>query len=217
MAVARVLHLNTRSDPDIHSVSQLATAILKTLEAFQISADPAPDPDHVPDDVLPIQLRQPEYANDAGALQARIAEHARALWKKMVSENNPVPINHDSYLKIFQRREQDLRAKLWILDEYQDTNPVVDALINQQSGQKLWIGDPYQAIHAWRGAVNALAEPISRGVKTHYLNESFRYNHQIAGMATMLLRSLGEKVGYVPVSCCTATLRADLSSSEVMP
>ena len=193
-AVARSLYLNNRSEPDIPAVNQLATAILKTIEAFQISADPDPDPYHVPDTIMPLHLRQPENADAAGAFQARIADHAKAMWKKMASERSPAPINHDSYLKIFQLRKQDLHASLWILDEYQDTNPVVDALVNQQSGQKLWIGDPYQAIHAWRGAINALQSPIDDGVKTHYLNDSFRFNHQIAGMATLLLRSLGEEV-----------------------
>ena len=194
MAVAQALRLTNRSDPDIPAVNQLATAILKTIEAFQVSAADRPDPDHVPKDVIPLQLRQPEFSDEVNALQARIADHAKALWKRMASEHSPVPINHDTYLKLFQLRKQDLRAPLWILDEYQDTNPVVEALINQQSGQRLSIGDPYQAIYGWRGAINAMAEPIRRGINTHYLTDSFRYNHQIAGMATMLLRSLGEKV-----------------------
>lgn len=190
--IAQELRLKSTSDPDIPSVSQLTMAILKTIEAFQTSADNAPGPEHVPEDVLPLHLRQPDRAEDADELKERLAVRAQKLWRLMASEHNGFPITHDTYLKIFQLRGTRVQSDLWILDEYQDTAPVVEAMVQRQSGQKLYIGDPYQQIYGWRGAINALSEPIRRGAEVHYLTDSFRYNHQIAGLATLILRALGE-------------------------
>ena len=190
--VARELGLSASSDPDISSVSQLAMAIMKTVENFQISAANKAGPEHVPDEALPLSIRQPENAAEADELRERLADWAGKLWTLMVRERNNFPINHDTYLKIFQLRREAISADLWILDEYQDTAPVAEALIRQQSGQKLYLGDPYQQIYGFRNAINALNEPISRGVPVHYLTDSFRYNHQIAGLATLVLRALGE-------------------------
>jgi len=192
--IAQILNLGSTSDPDIPAASQLAMAILKTIEAFQISREREPGPEHAPLDVLPLALRSPDADERAHEVCQRIAEHARALWQRMINERSGIPITHDTYLKILQLREPYFSFDFWILDEYQDTTPVVDELVNQQEGQKLYIGDPYQAIYSWRGAINALAGPIDRGLPVHYLTDSFRYNHQIAGMATLILRALGEPV-----------------------
>jgi len=89
-------------------------------------------------------------------------------------------------------RQPYLSGNMWLLDEYQDTTPVVDAIIRQQEGQKIYIGDPYQAIFGWRGAVDSLQRPLSEGVRKLHLSKSFRFNHQIAGLANILLDRLGE-------------------------
>jgi len=190
--VAKELGLSQSSDSDIESVSQLAMAIIRTVGMFQISADKEPSPDHVPDDVLPLAIRQPDKSDQCDELKERLADWAKQLWTLMSRERNGFPINHDTYLKIFHLREHNVDAELWILDEYQDTAPVAEHLIRQQTGQKLFIGDPYQQIYGFRNAINALENPIRRGLPVHYLTDSFRYNHQIAGLATLILRALGE-------------------------
>lgn len=192
--VAELLQLKSSPDPELNSRPAMAMAILETVRAFQVSADRTPKPQHVPDTVIPVALRTPENRSRALSLQERIADHAQRLWTMMANERHPAPIEHDSYLKLLELRQHSIGADFWILDEYQDTTPVVSSLIDQQSGQKLYIGDPRQQIYAWRGAINALDTPIRRGLPVHYLNESFRFNHQIARLATLILRAVGEDV-----------------------
>jgi hypothetical protein len=172
----------------------LALAVLETVKAFQISADRDIQVHHIPENVIPIELRMPGSQNDPYLqdFMHEICRMAKLLWQKMADEHNSFPIQHDTYLKLYELREAPVSSEIWLLDEYQDTTPVVASMINQQEGQKIYIGDPCQAIYGWRGAVNALEEP-QRHCKTHYLTDSFRFNHQIAEMATTLLRSVGEK------------------------
>lgn len=190
--VSELLELDSSGDEAFNDHRQLAQVILKTIEAFQISADDQPDSRHVPIASLPLALRRPDNRDASDAACQRIAEHAKRLWHLMASERSRVPINHDSYLKILQLRRPRLTFDFWVMDEYQDTTPVLADLIDKQDGQMLAIGDPYQAIYGWRGAINAFDPMLERGVPVHYLTDSFRYNHQIAGLATLILRSLGE-------------------------
>lgn len=190
--IAEALNLTTRSAPEFNQISALATCILSTINAFQISAARDITSDHVPSDHLPIAVRQGGNPQRARECQEAVAALAARTWARMANERDPFPVNHDTYLKLLQLREMDLRADIWILDEYQDTTPAMAEVVRQQTGQKLFIGDPNQAIYAWRGAINALNEPVDAGFPVHHLTESFRYNHQIAGLATLLLRATGQ-------------------------
>ncbi|WP_234841934.1 UvrD-helicase domain-containing protein [Sinorhizobium meliloti] len=72
-----------------------------------------------------------------------------------------------------------------MLDEAQDTNPVVLDILQRQRGQLIYVGDRYQQIYEWRGAVNAM-ESIDTDAST-YLTTSFRFGDAIAELATKML------------------------------
>ena len=72
----------------------------------------------------------------------------------------------------------EMSADFILLDEAQDTNPVVLDVLRRQSAQMVYVGDKYQQIYEWRGAVNAMEQMATDGVT--YLTMSFRFGPVIA-------------------------------------
>jgi superfamily I DNA/RNA helicase len=64
-------------------------------------------------------------------------------------------------------------------------------MLRKQPAQMIYVGDKYQQIYEWRGAVNAM-ERIETQAAT-YLTMSFRFGPTIAAAASKLLALLGEK------------------------
>ena len=77
-----------------------------------------------------------------------------------------------------------------LLDEAQDTNPVVLGVLAGQRAQVVYVGDPYQQIYEWRGAINAMDK--MPGCEETALTQSFRFGEAIAAEASRLLATLGE-------------------------
>ena len=113
-----------------------------------------------------------------------------AYWEELKNEDSPTKITHDVYLKLYQLSKPVLQYRVIYIDEYQDTNPVVADIFMRQKGQKIAVGDTYQSIYEWRGAINALAY-LPDTFTTLYLTESFRFTQGIADMATRLLNIVG--------------------------
>ena len=108
----------------------------------------------------------------------------------MVDPNDAIPLGHDGYLKLWALRGPKIRGDFILVDEAQDTNPVVLDVLQLQSAQLVYVGDRYQQIYEWRGAVNAM-ESVAAD-RTCYLTMSFRFGQPIADFATRILRQLGE-------------------------
>lgn len=172
--VTELLGVNTRA----------ASAILKTIEAFVISAEPEITVDLVPAD----GKGKPELA----AARAReVCDLARKLWEKMCDTSEAsVPMTHDGYLKLFQLSKPDLASKFdeINLDEAQDSNALTLDLVLRQRCRRILVGDSHQSIYAYRGAVNALSK--IEGAKRLYLTHSFRFGDGVAAIATILLAAL---------------------------
>jgi hypothetical protein len=109
--------------------------------------------------------------SDAGFAESRtvidyVWEKALNYWNRVTDLGDFVfPLDHDSYLKMWQISQPILDFDVIIFDEAQDADPVMVNIIENQSAIKLWIGDTQQQIYAWRGAVNTLAavEAASKG------------------------------------------------------
>lgn len=118
---------------------------------------------------------------------------ALAYWENLISESNPTKITHDVYLKMFQLQQPVLPYQTIYLDEAQDSNEVtLDIVLSQKQygSQIILVGDEYQAIYEWRGAVNAMAN-LGKDCKDMFLTESFRFTQEIADMATKLTAIVG--------------------------
>lgn len=159
---------------------------IETIRRYAQSADDEIGPQHVPtigalrvapDEVL---TEVTEFALDG----------ARKVWERMLSERDPLPLGHDGYLKLWGLSRPIIAADYIMLDEAQDTNPVVLDVLQRQRAQLVYVGDKYQQIYEWRGAVNAM-ETIETDAST-YLTTSFRFGDAIADLATKMLVRLGE-------------------------
>ena len=94
-------------------------------------------------------------------------------------------MTHDIYLKLWALTAPTLPADLILFDEAQDANPVLLDLVQRQSAQVVWVGDRYQAIYGWRGAVNAMDR--IRTPHTCALTQAFRFGPAIAELANAVI------------------------------
>jgi hypothetical protein len=155
--------------------------LVKAVEAFMHSSDQAITESHVSTEV-PAHVRP------------QIAKGAQYLWSDMVDLKSAMAMPHDGYLKLYQLSKPALsnRYEVILLDEAQDTNPVVMDIVFRQSCGKVIVGDKHQSIYAFRGCVNAM--DMLKNAEVHYLTQSMRFGAAVAEPATMLLSYLkGEK------------------------
>lgn len=106
----------------------------------------------------------------------------KTIWEHM--ESKTMDCTHSWYLKYFQLLNKKLPYDVIMLDEAQDANPVILDIFNNQDCIKIAVGDNYQAIYGWRGAINAMSQlPYPK----LYLSESFRFPQNIADLALGVL------------------------------
>lgn len=123
-------------------------------------------------------------------VMSSIVEGAQHLWNALASPENSCPINYDCYVKIWQLSKPRIPTPVIFIDESQDLDPVMLSVLLNQGSQKIWVGDKYQQIYAWRGAVNAMEQV--EDVAEYYLTETYRFNSEIASFANKVLGKLGE-------------------------
>ena len=61
-------------------------------------------------------------------------------------------MGHDGYLKLWALGRPKLAADFVLLDEAQDSNPVMLDVLSRQAAQVVYVGDRHQQIYQWRGA-----------------------------------------------------------------
>lgn len=183
----------------------------KKLQGFWNLEDIA-DPVLPQDDIIPFKLEVTglvtafcqsadlsiaEFAGKVTSKYPGVASAAVKLWNDASNASSTVGMTHDVYLKMFQLQHEVLPYSCIYLDEAQDSNPVTLAIVaTQKHAQKIIVGDTYQSIYGWRGAVNAL-DSLPSSFQTMYLSESFRFNQSIADMATKLTAIAGNTVPVV--------------------
>jgi hypothetical protein len=170
-------------DPGRHAHLAALRGLLRT---FCASADAEPAPDHLPAATRE-RLRATLGAERAGERERWLAVRARRAWARMADPDDPAPIDHDGYLKLFERRRGPLPTELLLVDEAQDLAPAMLAIVDRQDASRLLVGDPAQRIYGWRGAVDAMA---ASGYPEVRLTRSFRFGAEIAASARRVVRVL---------------------------
>jgi len=118
-------------------------------------------------------------------------ELCNEYWEDITSYHSNAKMTHDVYLKMYQLSNPVLPYDVIYLDEAQDSSPVVLSIVlAQKDSQLIIVGDQYQAIYEWRGAINAL-DKLGDNFDHLYLTESFRFTPQVAEMATKLTSIIG--------------------------
>ena len=119
------------------------------MTRFCHTADATITRHHVP------RLRGLEDKDLHAQLAAHIVPFARKAWTDLQHpDDGAVRFDHDHYLKIWALTQPKINADFLLLDEAQDTNPVVEQIFLTQRGhaQLVMVGDSAQAIYDWRGA-----------------------------------------------------------------
>ncbi|MFI0901612.1 UvrD-helicase domain-containing protein [Streptomyces sp. NPDC020983] len=155
----------------------LSNTVLRTVTRFCHTADETITRHHVP------PLRGLEDKTLHRELAAHIVPFARKAWADLQNPDaGAVRFDHDHYLKIWALTHPRLDADFLLLDEAQDTNPVVEQvfLAQRDHAQLVMVGDSAQAIYHWRGAKDIMTGFTG----THLtLTQSFRFGPHLADEA----------------------------------
>ena len=111
--------------------------------------------------------------------------YAVEAWEDICANDGRLRFEHDHYLKMWALTGPALGADFVLLDEAQDTNPVLEEVFLAQSAQRVCVGDPAQQIYAWRNARDVMAGFPAEHL---HLTQSFRFGPQIAHVANRWLR-----------------------------
>jgi hypothetical protein len=117
------------------------------------------------------------------------------IWDDMVNWKFTMP--HNGYLKLLQLNPVTIFYDWIMVDEAQDiSNCVIDILLHFKK-KTILVGDPYQQIYGWNGAVNAIKKFNELGAKKFYLTRSFRCPTYIAALANEYLHLLQAPKNFV--------------------
>ncbi|WP_032918260.1 UvrD-helicase domain-containing protein [Streptomyces rimosus] len=167
----------------------LSYSALRTVTRFCHSADSELTAQHVP------RLRGVEADGMHAQLSEIVLPFARRAWKDLQHpERGTVRFEHDHYLKMWALSEPKIAADFLLLDEAQDTNPVVEQVFTAQRGhaQLVLVGDSAQAIYGWRGARDVMSTFDSGRQLT--LSQSFRFGSALAEEANRWLTIVGAPI-----------------------
>jgi superfamily I DNA/RNA helicase len=159
----------------------LSQTVLKTVTRYCHSADRTINRHHVP------RLRGLETPEQHTQLTETVLPFARQAWADLQHpDDGVVRFDHDHYLKIWALSDPRIEADYLLLDEAQDTNPVLEHVIAAQRDhtQVVVVGDSAQAIYGWRGARDIMA---GFNGTTLTLSQSFRFGPNLAAEANRWL------------------------------
>jgi superfamily I DNA/RNA helicase len=159
----------------------LSNAALRTVTHFCHTADEVITRHHVP------HLRGLENTDLQTQLAAHIVPFARKAWADLQHpDDGTVRFDHDHYLKIWALTQPRIDADFLLLDEAQDTNPVVEQifLAQRDHAQLVMVGDSAQAIYQWRGAKDVMTGFDGAQLA---LSQSFRFGPDLAAEANRWL------------------------------
>lgn len=162
---------------------QLARIALEAVDRFCYSSDYEITTTHIPH-------QNTITGEDHEALAAAVLRYARRAWDDIVDPGGRLRFVPDHYLKMWALTDPVLRTEVIMLDEAQDSNPLIVNLVkNQSNAQQIICGDSNQSMYEWRGAVDALGQWDADAVL--YLSKSWRFGPAIADEANKWLARIG--------------------------
>ncbi|MGW0886141.1 UvrD-helicase domain-containing protein [Streptomyces sp. NPDC002671] len=158
----------------------ISYSVLQTVKKFCHSADTEIQLRHVPKlKGLPDDHR--------GDLARIVLPYARRAWEDLQNpERGLVRFEPDHYLKIWALTRPTIPADFLLLDEAQDTNPVLEEvfLAQRSHAQLIMVGDSAQAIYGWRSARDVMTDFDGTQLR---LTQSFRFGPALATEANRWL------------------------------
>jgi superfamily I DNA/RNA helicase len=161
------------------------SVLLESVKRFLQSDDEEPQRKHIPR--FGCLEAVPENQFEDFTHQA--IGHVQAIWNAMRHKSEGLPLGHDGYLKLWALSHPQSQVDYIMVDEAQDLNPVILGVLRRMQCPIIYVGDPYQQIYDWRGAVNAMEQVVTK--HRVLLSQSFRFGSAIADAATVVIRRLG--------------------------
>jgi hypothetical protein len=162
---------------------EIGRMIADGLGMFCRSAQLRPEASHIP-----VDEKIDEKAADW--LRESLLHCVVRLWNESTDPRGRTAIAPDVYLKVWAQTEPRIDADFILFDEAQDSDGVMLSVLGRQRhAQIIYVGDPYQQIYEWRGAINAMAQIDA---PERALTESFRFGPTFAALASRILGLLGE-------------------------
>ncbi|HBD39803.1 MAG TPA: DNA helicase, partial [Cupriavidus sp.] len=127
--------------------------------------------------------------DEAEHLREALLPSVKRLWSEYLDPAAPSAIGHDTYVKLWQLSRPRIGADFILFDEAQDADGLMLSVLRAQQCQVIYVGDPYQQIYEWRGAVNAMDHIRAPECA---LTESFRFGPAIAQLASRVLALMDE-------------------------
>lgn len=184
----------------------LGGLVKRSLTLFCQTADPEPTTAHVPTvpgldapTIIPAKDPggEPVSINRKGpnwrTLSLALEPAMKLYWADVKDPNGVLPFEHGHYLKLWELSDPKIGAHTILFDEAQDASPVMLSIVEQQDAQLVLVGDSYQSIYGWTGAVDALDRADPDAPRT-WLTKSFRFGPEIAENANIMLDLLGAPV-----------------------
>lgn len=184
----------------------LAGLVMRAVTRFCQSADPEPTARHVP------YAEGVDEKSDDGTrgfdnnreLADYLAPFVRDAWADLSRPDGRLPYRHEHYLKAYHLSGPRLDVDYVLLDEAQDANPVIAAIVAAQDhAQRVYVGDSQQQIYSFTGAVNAMARMDGERV---FLTRSFRFGPAVAEVANLVLGRLGAPLQIVGTESIPSTV-----------
>lgn len=180
----RILPVGETSDTEV------AMLVKNTVNNFESSVEDHLTEKHINKAYLETILKRALKRNDKNvdeeSVKKSVMLYANKLWNDRIDKHSVVLATHDTYLKLYQLIKPQIGVDVLYVDEVQDiTPPVVDIIKNQKDMQVVIVGDVFQSIYGWRGAINAMKHfPEFEQLN---LSQSFRFGDAIAELANRVL------------------------------
>ncbi len=185
------LRVRVGGSPVVLSKGEQVAAVKNSVDRFCQGGTDNIEEFHIP---VP-ELLQPWAKEYRKAISDEILGFARKMWKDLNQPHGKIKFSHNNYLKMWQLQNPKIESDFILFDEAQDANGVMLAIVQNQKCQRIYVGDTFQQIYSWNGAVNAM-QKTGKGNKC-WLSESWRFGQGIADMANLMLKQLGCPVNLV--------------------
>ena len=166
-------------------------AIQAVLRDYCQSADPAITARNIPPDLN-------DYLHRTGVRQTNALIGAGAwTWDRMRDPFGTFPVDHSTYLKLCSLSPPRIAADTILFDEAQDASPPMLEILKAQlqyGTRIVLVGDTYQHIYDFTGAVDAMADMKTCHpdlTQTLPLTVSYRFGQEIADAGNHFLRLMG--------------------------
>ena len=189
---ARILDIKEQRTPagDPVDTERVASLVMATMTKFRNSDNPEPAAAHLPSSLAD---------NPNSTLARAVLRYTRKAWADIQNPDNAGKLaagealffDHDDYLKVWAVSNPAIDADTIMVDEFQDVNPCMKAVILAQRdhAQVIAVGDSQQSIYGFRGAIDALKDfPADI---TLPLTLSYRFGKDQAAFANLFLQTLG--------------------------